>query len=74
LYNRVALDVLGIGYEQFPRSIRDSVVARYSRMNFKQEIVESFLGRVEHKTLTTAPLFRSEVGNAVAKQGTRRCS
>lgn len=53
LYNGVGLDVLGIGYEQFPRSIRESVVARFSRVNFKQEIASAFFHGFEHKTVTT---------------------
>jgi HD domain len=53
LYNGVGLDVLGIGYADFPQSIRESVVARYPRVNFKQEIAKAFLGGFEHKTVTT---------------------
>ena len=53
LYNGVGLDVLGIGYDQFPRSVRESVVVRFPRVNFKQEIAMAFLGGFEHKTVTT---------------------
>lgn len=53
LYNGVGLDVLGIGYEQFPRSIRESVVARFPRVNFKQKIASAFFHGFEHKTVTT---------------------
>jgi hypothetical protein len=53
LYNGVGLDVLGIGYEQFPRSVRESVVVRFPRVNFKQEIARAFLRGFEHKTQTT---------------------
>lgn len=53
LYNGVGLDVLGIGYERFPKSVRDKVVAEYPRVNFKQEIAKAFLGGFEHKTRTT---------------------
>src|SRR5271168_3243030 len=52
LYNGVGLDVLGIGYEQFPREVRDSVVVRFPRVNFKQEIALAFLRGFEHKTQT----------------------
>jgi hypothetical protein len=44
---------LVIGYEQFPRSVRESVVVRFPRVNYKQEIAMAFLGGFEHKTLTT---------------------
>ena len=53
LYNGVGLDVLGIGYEQFPRSVRESEVARFPRVNFKQEIAMAFLLGFEYKALTT---------------------
>src|SRR5271163_5237888 len=36
LYNGVGLDVLGIGYERFPEELRNSVVAQYPRVDFKQ--------------------------------------
>src|SRR6202045_1922756 len=50
LYNGVALDSLGVGYETFPEDVRTRVVAAYPRVNFKQEIAEAFLGGFEHKT------------------------
>src|ERR1700737_372761 len=53
LYNGVALDSLGVGYESFPEDVRRRVVAAYPRVNFKQEIAEAFLGGFEHKTQTT---------------------
>src|SRR5882757_9525475 len=36
LYNGVGLDVLGIGYEQFPEDLRKKIVDQYPRINFKQ--------------------------------------
>jgi hypothetical protein len=53
LYNGVGLDVLGIGYEQFPSSLRKQVVAQYPRVDFKRSIAKAFLGGFEHKTITT---------------------
>jgi HD domain len=53
LYNGVGLDVLGIGYEDFPADLRKEIVAQYPRVNFKQEIAAAFLGGFEHKTQTT---------------------
>ncbi|SDF54288.1 HD domain-containing protein [Terriglobus roseus] len=52
LYNGVGLDVLGIGYEDFPKDIREKVVAEYPRVDFKQGIAKAFLGGFEHKTVT----------------------
>jgi HD domain len=53
LYNGVALDVLGVGYETFPEDVRKNVVTKYPRVNFKQEIAKAFLAGFEHKTQTT---------------------
>jgi len=53
LYNGVALDSLGIGYETFPEDVRRRVVGQFPRVNFKQEIAKAFLGGFEHKTETT---------------------
>jgi hypothetical protein len=53
LYNGVALDVLGIGYERFPEDLRENVVAQYPRFNFKQDIAQAFLKGFEHKTQST---------------------
>jgi hypothetical protein len=53
LYNGVGLDVLGIGYEDFPKAIREKVVAEYPRIDFKHGIAKAFLGGFEHKLVTT---------------------
>src|ERR1700682_1071480 len=44
LYNGVALDSLGIGYETFPANVRDKVVAEYPRINFKEDVAKAFFG------------------------------
>ena len=53
LYNGVGLDVLGIGYEDFPEGVREKVVAEYPRVDFKPGIAKAFLGGFEHKVVTT---------------------
>ena len=53
LFNGVGLDVLGIGYETFPEDLRKNVVARFPRVNFKEEIAKAFLGGFESKTRST---------------------
>src|ERR1700731_3936706 len=47
LYNGVALDVLGIGYETFPEDLRKKVVAQFPRIDFKQDIARAFLSQSE---------------------------
>ena len=53
LYNGVGLDVLGIGYEDFPEELRKKVVGQYPRINFKQDIARAFLDGFENKIGTT---------------------
>jgi hypothetical protein len=53
LFNGVGLDVLGIGYETFPEDLRRNVVARFPRINFKEEIAKAFLEGFQHKTQST---------------------
>src|ERR1700731_2522521 len=53
LYNGVALDSLGVGYETFPTEVRTRVVGQFPRVNFKQEIAEAFFHGFEHKPETT---------------------
>jgi hypothetical protein len=53
LYNGVALDSLGIGYHEFPASVREAVVARFPRTNFKQDVAKAFFDGFAHKPQTT---------------------
>jgi hypothetical protein len=53
LYNGVALDSLGIGYETFPGDVRDKIVADYPRTNFKEEISKAFFDGFSHKPEST---------------------
>jgi hypothetical protein len=61
LYNGVGLDVLGIGYHEFPENIREKVVADYPRVDFKQSIANAFLGGFEHKTQTTEATCNEDI-------------
>ena len=61
LYNGVGLDVLGIGYQEFPQDVRKKVVAEYPRVDFKQSIVKAFLGGFEHKTQTTEATCNEDI-------------
>jgi HD domain-containing protein/TAT (twin-arginine translocation) pathway-exported protein len=53
LYNGVALDSLGIGYDQFPADVRDKVVAQFPRSNFKEDIAKAFYDGFGYKPQTT---------------------
>jgi hypothetical protein len=61
LYNGVGLDVLGIGYADFPKDIREKVVADYPRIDFKHGIAKAFLGGFEHKTATTEATCNEDI-------------
>ena len=53
LYNGVALDSLGVGYETFPEDVRNKVVGQFPRANFKKEISEAFFNGFGYKPQTT---------------------
>lgn len=53
LYNGVALDSLGVGYETFPEEVRTKVVAQFPRVNFKQDIALAFSNGFGYKPQTT---------------------
>jgi hypothetical protein len=53
LNSAVLLDVLGRGFDQFPSDLRDEIVAKYPRKNFKQEFVKAYFAGFAHKPGTT---------------------
>src|SRR5512147_1577281 len=53
LHSGVGLDVLGTGFDQFPADLRDAIVARYPRKNFKQDFLQAYFGGFAHKPGTT---------------------
>ena len=61
LFNGVGLDVLGIGYETLSEEVRNNVVARFPRVNFKEDIARAFLGGFEHKTQSTEATCNEDI-------------
>jgi hypothetical protein len=53
LYNGVALDSLGVGYETFPEDVRNKVLGQFPRTNFKTEIAQAFFDGFGYKPQTT---------------------
>jgi hypothetical protein len=53
IYSGVALDVLGKGFDQFPSELRDEIVARYPRKNFKKDFLPAYFAGFAHKPGTT---------------------
>src|SRR5690242_13447295 len=53
LYAGVLLDVLGKGFDQFPADLREQIVARYPRKNFKKNFIQEYFAGFAHKPETT---------------------
>ena len=53
LYSGVGLDVLGWGFDQFPSELRDQIVARYPRKDFKERFIKEYFNGFAHKPNTT---------------------
>ena len=53
LYSGVGLDVLGKGFDQFPSEVREEIVARYPRKNFKEDFIQAYFHGFAHKPGTT---------------------
>jgi hypothetical protein len=53
LYNGVALDVLGVGYEGLDPKLRDRVVAAFPRTDFHRQIAQAFYDGFGYKPKTT---------------------
>jgi hypothetical protein len=53
LYSGVGLDVLGRGFDQFPAELREQIVARYPRTQFRQAFTETYFAGFAHKPHTT---------------------
>jgi HD domain len=53
LYSGVGLDVIGRGFDQFPSELRDKIVARYPRKDFKERFLKEYFDGFAHKPDTT---------------------
>jgi hypothetical protein len=53
LNSGVLLDVLGKGFDEFPSDLRDQIVARYPRRNFKQDFIKAYFAGFADKPGTT---------------------
>ena len=61
LYSGVGLDVLGEGYDSFPKELREEIVTAYPRENFKEGIVQAFFGGFAHKPDSTFGTVKADV-------------
>jgi HD domain len=53
LNSGVLLDVLGVGFDQFPADVREKIVATYPRINFKEGFIQEYFAGFAHKPATT---------------------
>jgi HD domain len=53
LQSGVLLDVLGKGFDQFPSELRDEIVSRYPRKQFKERFLQEYFAGFAHKPDTT---------------------
>ncbi|MGL4960657.1 MAG: HD domain-containing protein [Inquilinus sp.] len=53
LNSGVLLDVLGMGLDQFPVEVREEIVAKYPRINFKEGFIQEYFAGFAHKPETT---------------------
>lgn len=53
LYSGVGLDVLGRGIDEFPSELRDEIVARYPRKQFRERFLQEYFAGFAHKPGTT---------------------
>jgi hypothetical protein len=53
LNSGVLLDVLGVGFDQFPAELREQIVASYPRKNFKKGFIQEYFAGFAHKPATT---------------------
>ncbi len=61
LFTGVGLDVLGEGFDQFPAELRERIVAKYPRVDFKQGIVQAFFSGFAHKPGSTWGTVKADV-------------
>ena len=53
LNSGVLLDVVGVGFAEFPAELREEIVARYPRKNFKKGFPQEYFNGFAHKPATT---------------------
>jgi hypothetical protein len=53
LYSGVGLDVLGKGFDEFPADLRERIVAKYPRKQFKEAFIQAYFAGFAHKPATT---------------------
>ena len=53
LNSGVLLDVIGLGFDQFPADVLQEIIAKYPRTNFKNGFIQEYFAGFAHKPATT---------------------
>ena len=61
LNSGVLLDVLGVGFDQFPVEVREEIVARYPRKRFKEDFIQEYFTGFAHKPGTTYGTVNADI-------------
>lgn len=61
LFHGVGMDVMGDNFDQYSEEIRKSVVQKFPRKDFKNEIIEAFYNGIKHKPETTFGNMKEDV-------------
>ena len=61
LFSGVGLDVMGDGFKEFPKDLREEIIKAFPRNNFKKEIIPAFYEGFKHKPETTFGNMKEDV-------------
>lgn len=61
LFHGVGMDVMGDNFDQFSEEIRKSVVQKFPRKDFKNDIIQAFYDGIKHKPETTFGNMKEDV-------------
>jgi hypothetical protein len=61
LYTGVGLDVVGRGFDQFPEELREEIVKRYPRKQFKERFIQEYFAGFAQKPGTTYGTVNSSI-------------
>jgi hypothetical protein len=50
-----------VGFDQFPAEVREEIVARYPRKNFKEDFIQEYFAGFAHKPATTYGTVNADV-------------
>ena len=52
LNSGVLLDVLGVGFDRFPVEMREEIVAKYPRKDFRNSLIQEYFAGFAHRPAT----------------------